>query len=368
MPELKLLDKKGLETYINSEEFQELKIVPISRHRAISHIHNPRCDDADILLILAVEDHQLAGYLGIMPEMIFPAGRPPVKCGWLTCLWVDPLNRGQGIAVQLLRKAHELWNNNILLADYVPQTRKIYDRTGVFSAPQIKSGIRLYIRMDLYSILPPKNNLFSNSKGLLKTIDFVFNAIVDRRFILKNKRYTGLPFEYCEEADREIDTFIAGLNDQFLFKRSSRELNWIRQYPWILSDPALEKTEKRYYFSSVDKLFDLYYIKVRDDHDKLIAFFILSRRNNRLKMPYCFAEPGAIPLIVKIIEFHIVTWKISTFTTFSAGMVKYFSENKTLSLYKKVVERSYLLSSDLTTALVENEFNVQDGDGDQAFT
>ena len=88
MIEIRLLNKQLLSEFINSREYQKLKHLPISKHRAISHIKNPRANDTDILLLLAFQNKQLVGYLGVLPEQIINNNKVE-KWGWLSCLWID---------------------------------------------------------------------------------------------------------------------------------------------------------------------------------------------------------------------------------------------------------------------------------------
>ena len=111
MIDFKILNKEGLETFINSKEYFNLKTLPITKHRAISHIKNPRADKDDILLILAFEENDIVGYLGVLPDRLFLSDEKSYKCGWLSCFWVDYSVRGKGIGEQLIRKSLELWDD-----------------------------------------------------------------------------------------------------------------------------------------------------------------------------------------------------------------------------------------------------------------
>jgi len=85
MIQIRQLNKAQLLTFIYSEEYKNLTFIPITKHRAISHIHNPRADDDDIILFLAYENEELVGYLGVLADKIYYQNSP-IKCGWLSCL------------------------------------------------------------------------------------------------------------------------------------------------------------------------------------------------------------------------------------------------------------------------------------------
>ena len=98
------LNKSQLLQFINSDEFNTLPNIPISYIRAVSHINNPRANENDVLLILIYLDFGLAGYLGIVPDLIFKNDKPE-KIGWMSCIWVHQNARGKGLAKTLTNKA-----------------------------------------------------------------------------------------------------------------------------------------------------------------------------------------------------------------------------------------------------------------------
>jgi GNAT superfamily N-acetyltransferase len=362
------LNSKGLSEYISSKEYEELNIIPITKHRAISHINNPRLNETDILLILAMEDNKLAGYLGILPDYIYNTRQEAIKCGWLSCFWVNPLKRGQGIGEQLIRKSLEYWNDSILSADYVPVSKKVYDKTKAFNKPYGKNGIRLYYRMDLYTILPPKNKFFYKIRHLLKILDFVFNIPIDIRLLFLKNSVKDVKFNYIDNIDDETEQFINGFQINQLFKRGKTELNWITKYPWVLSANSTNSSNQQYHFSSTEKAFDFYKIKLFNDQDQLIAFIVLSKRNQILKIPYCFVQKDYLPKVVELLVFHIVKWRISTFSAFHPGLVLYLTKVNTFQIYKKNIVKNYLVTSKIYPLFTIAELTIQDGDGDLAFT
>ena len=161
MIEIKQLNKKLLLEYINSTDFGKGNDIPISHHRALSQVKNPRLNEEDVVLLLAYDGDNLVGYLGILPDTIFLKKRDPIKVGWLSCLWVSQQARGKGISMDLVAKSFDLWNKNIVLTDFVPYVKKIYDKTEQFiEEAHSKKGIRLYLKSDLQTILPPKKTVF----------------------------------------------------------------------------------------------------------------------------------------------------------------------------------------------------------------
>ncbi len=106
---------------------------------------------------------------------------------------------------------------------------------------------------------------------------------------------------------------------------------------------------------------------MRDSNNKLIAFLFFSIRNGTLKLPY-FYYNNNLDEVIKVINYHIIKWKIKTFTTYHSALSKRIMELKTVALFRKKTERNYLISKSLNEKLLSLDVEIQDGDGDCVFT
>lgn len=368
MIEIKQLTKKSLLEYIQSSQFGEGDAIPISMHRALSQMQNPKLGEEDTMLLLAVENDNLLGYLGLLPDTISIHNELPYKVIWLSCMWVSQQARGKGISMQLIQKSFELGNKNILLADYVPFTKTIYDKTHQFNEePYSKKGIRLYIKADFQHILPPKNAFLGKLTGIFKAIDYSVNMLLNLRLSFYKEDVSQLIFEYSDQIDDEVNDFIISKQATELFKRQKDDLNWIIQHPWILSADEKDALNTKYYFSSTAKTFNFYALKIRNADNRLIAFMIFSKRENTLKLPYLYHD-NCIDTVIKVLNYHIIKWKINTFTSYHSELAQTLMNKKTPAIYKKVTQRNYMISSALKNTLFHSNHDIQDGDGDCVFT
>lgn len=368
MIEIKTLDKKLLLEYINSVHFGKEHDIPITIHRALSQVKNPRLDEGDVILLLALDNGNLVGYLGILPDTIFFEKKDPVKIGWLSSLWVLQHARGKGISFELITKSLELWNNKILSADFVPYTKNIYDKTKQFiDKPYSKKGIRLYIKSDLFTILPPKNELFSKLKWLLAAIDFCANSILNILLRFFKVDVSQLYFEYINQIDDEVNDFILTKQEKQLFKRNEEDLNWIIKNPWILSANQKDNLNKKYHFSSTAKSFNFHSLKIRNSAKEMTGFMIFSRKDNTLKLPY-FYHDNCIDSIINVLNYHIIKWNINTFTCFHPELVQGLKDKKNPAIFKRELERNYMVSSVFKDEIINSDIEIQDGDGDCCFT
>ncbi|MCB0738272.1 MAG: GNAT family N-acetyltransferase [Bacteroidetes bacterium] len=357
------LNKQALAEYLNSEAFTNGEHIPITRHRALSQIKNPKAGDDDTLLILAEENGELMGYAGILPdEMQLNTGF--IKVGWLSGLWVSEKARGKGVGQQLIKQAVNE-QPYMLSGDYVPFTKKLYDRTDLFEKEPFQlNGIRFYIKSDLSNILPPKRKIFSQLKPVLKGVDGFVNL-----FLNKNSKKDSHLLSYSNHdfIDDEMNEFIQAHQATGHFQRQAVDYNWLLQNPWILSKPNKNAHNARYQFSSVEPLFTNHVFVSRNEFGKMNGLMIFSQRNRSLKLIACY-HYNNLSQLANIICQCLANWKISTFTVFHAELVSELKQRKNLALKTRDFTRNYLISKALITRMGSIGLNLQDGDGDCGFT
>ena len=147
---IKLLNKKDLSSFIQSEEYQKMDNIPISMHRALSHINNPRLDEKDVILLIAYIENKMVGYLGALPDKIFYKTKLE-RMAWLSCLWIDGNFRGQKIAFKLVESALKNWENRILITEYTEPAKRLYEKTGQFKFLTIVLKDSIVESINLYS-------------------------------------------------------------------------------------------------------------------------------------------------------------------------------------------------------------------------
>lgn len=370
--EIKRLNISELESYINSEEYKTSEDIPISRHRALSYINHPDAKTNDIVLCLAYIDGRLMGYLGILPGYLklYDIHK---KVGWLSCLWVSPNARGKGIAKVLVKEALQAWDYKVLATEFTPEAKNLYDRSGEFEELYTATGVRGFLRFNLQELLPNRFPKLSGFKDILKAVDYTGNALVNMGLLFSgqktSKNYT---IEYLSYLDEETTEYINSWQRRELLCRDADELNWITRYPWVLNACTEDKNTKRYYFTSIAKRFNLLNIKLLDENENIIAFIMLSVRNNNLKIPYCFVEEKDVSKVLEVIYLHMHKMKLNMFTTYHPLLTKYINKSSTPFIYKRDIRRTYLathsLKSEIENFNTNSKLYFQDGDGDCAFT
>ena len=88
-----------LKEFLDSDVYSSMSFVPVSKHRALSWLYNPRLLPDDIILYLGFEEKNLVAYRSLLPDR-----RGDVRFGWLSGNWVRPDQRRRGLATRLLKR------------------------------------------------------------------------------------------------------------------------------------------------------------------------------------------------------------------------------------------------------------------------
>jgi GNAT superfamily N-acetyltransferase len=355
---LKCLNKKDLEKFVLSGAFQTFDFLPITKHRAWSQIKNPNAAEDDILLTLAFEDEQLAGYLGTFPDELI-LNNNPLKYAWLSTLFVSENFRGKRIAQQLLEKVFEKYDDKIAITEFTKEAESLYAKTKNFDYITPKIGKRFYFKTDFETLIPNKKPKLLSLKPVFKIADSLVNTAISFRLKLAKKRKVN--FEISQIIDEESVKFV----DPFPKNRNAENLRWILQNPWILEG---NKGIENYQFSSCSKEFNYYWIKIFDKNKVLKTVALLQTRNLNLKIPYLFSLDN-LDEFASFLEDFISEKKIKTLISYHPKLNEKLSKKKFPKLYQKEAERRYLFHKELIKSLPENyQPNFQDGDGDPVFT
>ncbi len=365
---IQYLHRKELSEFIESPQFDALPDIPISKHRAYSQLNNPSLDEEDVLLIIVWEDEKVIAYMGILPDEIYDQQGNPHKIGWYSCLWTHPSARGKGLAKKLTAAAYEAWNGRIILTDFTDAARNLYLKLGIFEDFAKKQGIRLYFRSCLAVLLPPRKPAFERWKELLKLGDIFINSLIGLASFFRTVKSPNLHWTLMEQVDEETNAFIQKHHSEHAFRRDKEALNWITQNPWLLNGSPQDAMAKKYAFSSVDRSFEHYLIKLKDENGKMSGFLFLTKRNGHLKVPYFYVTREVVPKAAKLILQLAHQWKADYLTTAQPDLVQYFNIHRSGYLFKRPQTKHYMISTQMTSKFDISGLAIQDGGGDSVFT
>ena len=359
MIELKTLNKHQLSLFIQSDIYATMPILPISKHRAISHIHNPRANDDDVLLILTYEDNNLLGYLGILPDDIYAYSGEIFHVGWLSCIWVSPMARGKGIAKKMVLKAYETYNHQILITNFTKEAGLLYHKLAIFENLPDMVGYRYYRKMCFAQILPSRFPNTKSLKFLFKLFDNAFNLFWTPFLKGKNKKLK------IENAFPSKDYLIRSniFNVSVGFKRSEKEFKWIENYPWIKQVKTKSKEANKYHFSSEEKQFESMLMQI-SKKDEVWGYIKYIYRNGHLRIPYILYSTKNDEIFANAITQLVLQKDASYITLFLPDEVK--RKLNFRYLYKKPIKRQFKITTELNRKI--NAITIFDGDGDASFT
>ncbi|GEJ48128.1 GNAT family N-acetyltransferase [Chryseobacterium sp. ON_d1] len=355
---LKTYNRKELEDFISSGTYQQYDFLPVTKHRALSHIRNPKASDEDTLLILALYEEKLIGYVGCFPDNFNIDGQE-IRYVWLSTLYADPEYRKKRPAKALLKKAFEEYDGKIAITEFTKEAEALYNIMGVFEYVFPKEGKRYYFRTDAAKMIPEKKPGTQSLKPLLKILDVATNGLISIKNLSTQK--PDFKYEMLDRIDQESAVFING----FPNKRNADEINIFIDNPWVLEG----KKDDQYFFSSFAGTFKYFWIKIFDQTNKLTSCFLLQLRDDYLKIPYLFTDSNSDE-VVRFLNYFIITHKVKGFTSYQTGLNKAIQNSKVFShIYERDFRREYLFHKNLLALLHDNfNPNYQDGDGDCMMT
>ena len=366
--EIKALTVADLKAALNSKEFWRTDTLPITKHRAISFIQNPRADEDDVVLLVAYRENQVIGYLGVLPDKIYIRNKE-YKLGWLTSWWVDPGKATTGVGAMLLFRALNAYHQQLGVSGASKEGRKALKASQRFMAFYSLKGLEARLRFNLTKTVLRKSPAMKILRGLFKTLDALTNEITNLRNFFWQRRcqkQLQLNFEITSCIDVETDTFIQRYQRQDLTRKGQSELNWMIQYPWILSAPFKDAAARRYYFSSRADRFYFLSVKVFAANDEMIGFFILKVRDDRAGVAYSYFDGQHAPSIAAAVAQTALAMDVSTLTLYDEKLVVAFTALGCPHWSARSVSRGFLLSKAFA-GIEPADIRLHGGDGDLAF-
>lgn len=355
-----------LRKFIESQEYYAMPVIPVSYHRAVSWLNNPNLHQDDIIMYLAIENNIMIGYRCILPDKF-----GPVRFGWLSGNWVNPLRRREGIATSLFEEAMKDWDNKLMYTNYAYASHAVYSKTGYFNLYKELSGIRAYMRFDLCRLLYPRSKFFARIKIVLQAIDLILNFFNDIRLMFHRRKYT-MPLSDLQMADKidpQLEDFISTGKITWSSFRKPQDLNWIIRFPWVIEQHRKDDLNKKYYFTSTARQYCNLNLKLFDIHDRLILYMMIVIIDKKMTVPYACFNKIYVSKAADIILYFIFKRKVNYVTLFDPELVSEFIRRKLPLLLKKKMIRKYFATQDLIDLLPpKGKIYIMDGDGDVAFT
>lgn len=357
-----------LVAFVNSAAYQSMPVVPISKHRAISHAKNPRAKSDDLSLVLIYEGELMVAYLGVLPDDLYVEDEVH-HVGWLSCMWVDPNMRGKGLSKKLIKTVFEAWDYKILVTEFTPSAHGLYKSTKEFIDLRINQGYRYYRRANFSYLLPKKDGKWNAYKPLLKLGDRTVNLALSIKSFFQRKEPIDFQQYIVDSNNGMIDQVMKKYADNAVFKRTQNEVRWAVDYPWLLTDPQDDPYADRYHFSSIVESFnhEIYVLNPEKGTDACLICVTLRKGN--MKVPYCLGIEGNEDILCSFFNWFLIKNNVNTLTLFNEMLVRSLSPLRSRFFSIRPFRRHYIINKQFEGKMgLLDELLIHDGDGDAIFT
>ena len=356
-------NKFELQEFIESEFFKKLNKIPISKHRALSHINNPYCADDDILLWAVYENETLMGYSSVLPDMIVRSNCEE-KIYWSSSVWREESPQKNTLAAMLLLKVLERYKSHFFMTDFIPEAEKSYSKLRIFKPIQSEFGVTFYRNLALSQIIKRRFPKLKSIVPIYSVFEKCFNLVLFLSRKLTVKRINPV-LTIVENSifDTEFDDFVKNYcAENQLIERNSTYYDWIIKYPWVLQG-KLDEENKRYHFSSVSEQFEYHPVKIYDNQ-KLVGFMFLKIRDKRLSICYSYLNDFCVKDAVTYIWQLASAKGLDGITSFDRKLLSELTKKRTKYVFAKRMEKKYFFprNFDISSSA------FQEGDGDVVFT
>ena len=352
-----------LQEYIDSEDYKNAGVLPISPDRAKSVIENPRGDKHDVVLITARQGNKLLGYKTALPDYFFN-GAEKIKLAWISGSWTDPDYRRKGLASTLFFELDKAWNSALIYTNYAPASKKMFDKTNVFETYRSHNGCRCYLRFNAGEIVPARFSWMKPLTPLLGFLDRILNATL--LHVLVNKVKAGnIELSYPEILD---DRQISKLFENTLSGRGKSELEWIMSTPWVIDESMKgDRDKRRFFFSWIARPYRLYFLVINRGTDQE-SVFMISLKGSQMKVPYYSIPEKPTYDIASVLFAEARRNKVSVLDVFDENLKHFLIKNKTNFIFVREQNRKYMVSKRIIGGLPDsNAVKVPDGEGDVVF-
>jgi len=280
-------------------------VVPISMRRALSQAKNPYARPDDIALLVAYSADRCVGYHGLLPCLL-KQGDTLHRVHWATAFYVAPAFRGRKIGKRLLEEIKNL-KIDFIVPQMTASAERAYRNTGYKDMGYLTFFQLRVDRLDvpgtlfnsatsyLEKFMNPSSPLITYLKRMHKAI-YRGAKSVFYRTATKDQRDVAGRFEWnvVERIDESGWRSCAGYFNRPSFFRGIEAVNWMLQYPWVVSKTSGVNKTKNFYFSETRDIFRYVAIELYHPADRNPAgFMVLSVSHKKEKTR------------IKLLDFHL---------------------------------------------------------------
>lgn len=363
--EIKCYTAQQLKTELTRSDLWNQKYCPITRHRALSIIKNPRTLPGDTVLIIGYLNEEISGYIAIVPDEIY-AGDRSVRLGWMGSWWADQLPANSMMAVRLLMKAYELYDGCLGGSEAALRADHIIRNSNRFKDFRKSAGYQYLFRFNLGYWIPRKFSAMRHLGGVFRLADGVLNLVQNTRLRLwktSHKMDRGLSIEYLTEIiDQDTIEFIRQHSHSQLTRRNHEDINAMIKHPTSLATVMEDKNKSNYYFSTQSARFLYLLYRILNESQEIVAVVLICVDGDHMTVPFVFNDKKAEKIVLTSVMNHVIDMDIDMLTTYHSGLMDQIKMLKIPLVYKKKRNRDSLISKKIDHRPYIDPF-MQDGDG-----
>jgi len=352
-----------LENFVASDEYRRIPVLPISPRRARSQSLNPRARPDDVALALAYAEGELVGYMGAMPEVLHLGGSEPQRGAWLSCLWVSPAARGQGLAKRLTRLLMDEYGHRVLLSGFTPEAGNLYRRLGLFEETRETDGIRGYLRPNLADLLPPKGQWWLRARPLLWLLDAGL-AWPNALRLWFHAAEMPCRVRYMEGMDGAAADFVAARHSDGMVRSGPEVLDWWLRWPWVTQAALADEVATRYHFTSAVRQFSTQTLQLLDGDGEVCGVLVLTLRDGHLRVPFAFFDDAQTATVAQVIFAYALRSGAKMLTLYCPRLTAHCRQHRTPFFALRPMARIFFVGK----PLAGHSAAMQDGEGDLGFT
>ena len=363
--EIKYYTAQQLKKELSKNDLWNLKYCPITRHRAISIIMNPRTLPSDPVLVVGYHEGEISGYIAIVPDVLY-SGSESVRLGWMGSYWSDPDPSNSMMAVLLLMKVYELYNGNVAGFSAAYRAEQLFRSSNRFRDFRIVVGYQYLLRSNLGYWIPRKYPRMHHIGGIFRFSDIMVNLVQNTRLRLwksSHKIDRSISIEYLTQIyDSDTIEFIKQHNHSQLTRRNHEDINALIKYPTSLATVLEDSSKSKYFFSTKSDRFLYLLYRIMDSSQKIIAVVMICVEGKHLTIPFVFNSSNTEKIVITTVLHHIIKMNIDMLTTYHTGLNEQIRMMKVPYIYKKKRNRDSLISKKIDHKKYIVPF-MQDGDG-----
>src|SRR5690554_4884673 len=262
-------------------------ILPISFQRVQSYIHNPRANHNLPVLYVGYIDDKIVSYRSVFQDSFENNEGKKISIVWISGSWTHPDFRKKGYSRIILDEVSKDYQQRIFISNYGNLSYSLYSKREDLVNFRFLNGQRFYYRFSLAEILSARNKFFAKTKFILSSMDLLGNIFIDcKKLFHKNKNVLSVESATFND---ELKEFITKHQYNSLFKRNTKEFQWVFDFPWVEQADNDNEIDRRYHFTTSAKRFVKKAVTIRKNN-QIHGFLLYSIKNQSMNIHYIFYE------------------------------------------------------------------------------